>query len=41
MLVRYVSVEKGEFGAVYRGTLNDWKNYMHNVVAIKTLKGRV
>ena len=29
----------GEFGAVYRGALNDWKDYTHHTVAVKTLKG--
>ena len=28
----------GEFGVVYRGTLNNWKDD-NNLVAIKTLKG--
>ena len=28
----------GEFGVVYRGTLNTWKDN-NNLVAIKTLKG--
>ena len=30
----------GEFGIVYRGTLNNWKSYFHHVVAVKTLKGK-
>lgn len=29
----------GEFGAVYRGTLDNWKDYIHHAVAVKTLKG--
>ena len=29
----------GEFGVVYRGTLTNWKDYFHHVVAVKTLKG--
>ena len=29
----------GEFGMVYRGTLDNWKGYFHHVVAVKTLKG--
>ena len=29
----------GEFGVVYRGTVNCWKDDVINLVAIKTLKG--
>ena len=30
---------KGEFGVVYKALLHGWKENMHSLVAVKTLKG--
>ena len=35
----YTPVKIREFGVVYRATIKNWKENVHNVVTVKTLKG--
>ena len=37
----HVCVPAGEFGVVYRAHLTGWRNTVHELVAVKTLKGMI